>query len=180
MIKLQYHPMSAVEIEGAGKVAIAVTATDARTENRDRIAKREAAFFPRFELWPLRSSVDVVTLLKEAVELELRGRGFRVGAGMAQVRLDLTKFFHTPKANAFTVTCNGEVSFHAQVFDVDGAIVYAKDVSGCGSRTVGFGGVSLIGKLLEEGLEAAVASLIGDRAFIDAVLVPGARRFAAQ
>lgn len=176
MIKLQYHPMNGVtEVSGAANVALVVSAVDARTANRDRISKRETAFFPRIEIWPLRSSVDVVKLLEEAVATEMRARGFRVGAGAAQVRLDLTTFFHRPKTHAFTVTSNGEVSFRARVFDAGSSVVYDKTVLGCGSKTVGFANMKLIGRLLEEGLAQAVASLMSDPAFTGAVLKSAAK-----
>jgi uncharacterized lipoprotein YajG len=174
-VSLQYRPMAAVaEVAGAKQVGIVVAVADARTDHRDRVSVKKNGY--GMEMAAIRSDRDVTLILKEAIETELRARGFRVGEGSAQAKADLLKFYNDFKIGFFSGDAVAEITFNVQVVANDGTILYSKPVSSTGKAPdILLASGSNAKTALENGLQTAVANLMNDQDFINAVLKSGSK-----
>lgn len=172
-VSLQYQPMqNATEIPGAKQTGIVVSVVDARAENRDRVSVKKNGY--GMEMAAIRSDRDVAGFVKEAIESELKARGFRVGEGPAQAKADLLKFYNDFKIGFFSGDAVAEVAFNIQVAGSNGAILYSKPISSSGKAAdILLASGSNAKEALENGLRTAIANLMNDPAFIAAVLKSG-------
>jgi len=173
-VSLQYRPMAGVaEVPGAKQVGIVVAVADARTAHRDRVSVKKNGY--GMEMAAIRSDRDVTLLVKEAIEAELRARGFRIGEGGAQAKADLLTFYNDFKIGFFSGDAVAEVTFNIQVVGSNGTILYSKPVSSSGKAPdILLASGSNAKTALENGLQTAIANLMSDQAFIDSVLKSGA------
>ncbi len=174
-VSLQYKPMSGVsEIAGAKNARVVVAVADVRSDHRDRVSVKKNGF--GMEMAAIRADSDVAQLLKGSIETELRARGFRVGEGTAQTKVDLLTFYNDFKVGFFSGDAVAEVSFNVQVLGDGGAILYSKPVSSTGKNpNILLASGSNAKTALENGLQTAVANLMSDADFINAVLKAGAK-----
>jgi uncharacterized lipoprotein len=172
-ISLQYRPMTGVaEVPGAKQAAVIVAVTDARADRRDRVSSKKNGY--GMEMAAIRSDRDVTLILKEAIEVELRARGFRVGEGKAQANVDLITFYNDFKTGFFSGDAIADVNFNVKILDGNGTILFSKPISSQGKAAdIQFASGSNAKEALENGLQAAVANLMNDQAFIAAVLKAG-------
>jgi uncharacterized lipoprotein len=174
-VSLQYRPMSGVsEVAGAKAVGIVVSVADARADHRDRVSVKKNGY--GMEMAAIRSDRDVSQLVKESIETELRARGFRVGEGSAQTKVDLTTFYNDFKIGFFSGDAVAEVSFNVQVVGAGGAILYSKPISSTGKNAdILLANGSNAKEALENGLQTAIANLMADPDFLKAVIKSGGR-----
>jgi uncharacterized lipoprotein YajG len=171
-VNLGYTPQQGVaRIEGADKVTVAVTLTDARP-NKEKVSCKKNGY--GMEMAPIISKSDVAALVSGAISDELRNRGFKVNGGRVAVGIELTKFYADFKNGVWSGTAAGEVACFVQVKKSDGNISYAKaligvyDKKGC---QITSGGNAKLG--LEGALRDVVAKLMQDESFIKALLQAG-------
>lgn len=174
-VNLQYRAMSPVApVAGAGSAAINVVVADARTQHQDRVSVKKNGY--GMEMAAIRSDRDVASVVKEAIETELKARGFRVGEGTAQAKVDLLTFYNDFKIGFFTGDAVADVTFNVQVVGAGGAILYSKPISSTGKAPdILLANGTNAKTALENGLQTAVANLMVDQDFINAVLKSGGK-----
>ena len=173
-VSLQYQPMQGVaEIPGARQVGVGVSATDGRVVNRDRVSVKKNGY--GMEMAAIRSDRDVAGLVQDAVQTELKARGFRVGEGTAQVKVTLRQFYNDFKVGLFTGDAVADVSITVQVFGAGGNVLLTKAYSSSGKAAdIMLASGANAKEALENGLRTTIASLMNDPEFIAAVTKAGA------
>src|SRR5262245_49162144 len=127
-VSLQYRSMNAVAaVPGANTVGINVSVVDARSDHRDRVSVKKNGY--GMEMAAIRSDRDPTAVVKEAIETELKARGFRVGEGNGQAKIDLIAFYNDFKVGFFSGDAVADVTFNVQVVGAGGNILYSKPVS---------------------------------------------------
>jgi uncharacterized lipoprotein YajG len=171
-VNLGYLPQQGVaKVDGADKVTVAVTLTDARS-TKDKVSCKKNGY--GMEMASIISKDDVAALVSGAIADELRNRGFKVNGGRVIVGIELTKFYADFKIGFWSGTAAGEAACNVQVKKPDGNINYAKGVTGLYDNK----GCQLAsGKnakiALEGALKDVVAKLMQDESFIKAILQAG-------
>ena len=158
----------AARIPGAEKVKVKVTVSDARAV-RDKVSAKKNGY--GMEMAPIVAGNDVADTLAKALETELASRGFTTASGPVEVNVELDKFWNDFKIGFWAGSSTAELVMNAQVKKPDGTIVYTKVVTGEGavpSLQVMTGDNAKIA--LDAALNDAVAKLVGDTAFIRALL----------
>lgn len=79
---------------------VAVAVEDARTEDRTRISNKVNGY--GMEMAAIRAGREVTAIIKDAMEAELRSRGFTVGQGGAQAKVAVNRFYASFKQNLFS------------------------------------------------------------------------------
>lgn len=173
-VSLQYTPMAGVsEVGGAKQASVVVNVVDARSDYRDRVSTKKNGY--GMEMAAIRSDRDVTLVVKEALESELRARGFRVGEGPAQTKVDLLKFYNDFKIGFFTGDAVADVTFNVQVVGANGAIAFSKPINSSGKAAdIMLASGSNAKEALENGLRTAIANLMQDPEFMSAVMKAGA------
>jgi uncharacterized lipoprotein YajG len=157
------------EVPSARAAGVVVSVADARSDHRDRVSVKKNGY--GMEMAAIRSDRDVAQLLKESIETELRARGFRVGEGTTQTKVDLMTFYNDFKIGFFSGDAVAEVSFNVQVVGSSGAILYSKPVSSTGKAPdILLASGTNAKTALENGLQTAVANLMADPDFINAMI----------
>ena len=169
-ISLQYRPMIGVsEVAGAKSVGVVVSVTDARSDHRDRVSVKKNGY--GMEMAAIRSDRDVSGIVKDAIEVELRARGFRVGQGKGEAKVDLITFYNDFKTGFFSGDALADVNFNVKIMNAAGAIIYSKRISSQGKvANIQLASGSNAKEALENGLQTAIANLMSDPEFIAAVL----------
>lgn len=172
-VSLQYTPMAGVtEVPGAKQAGVTVIVADARSDYRDRVSTKKNGY--GMEMAAIRSDRDVTLVVKEALESELRARGFRVGEGPAQTKVELLKFYNDFKIGFFSGDAVADVTFNVQVVGANGAIVFSKPINSNGKAAdIMLASGSNAKEALENGLRTAIANLMQDPEFIGAVVKAG-------
>lgn len=168
-VNLGYIPEAGVsKVDGADLVEVSVNLTDVRT-TKDKVSCKKNGY--GMEMAAIISNNDVVTLVANAIEDELRNRGFEVTEGSVHVGIELNKFYNDFKIGFWSGSAASEVVMNVQVKKSDGNINYAKSITGLYTKK----GIQLCsGKnakmALEEALKDAISKLMNDSSFIAALL----------
>jgi len=172
-VSLQYRAMPSVApVAGANAVAINVVVADARTQHQDRVSVKKNGY--GMEMAAIRSDRHPTSVVKDAIETELKARGFRVGEGAGQAKIELITFYNDFKIGFFSGDAVADVNFNVQVLGAGGVILFSKPVSSSGKApNILLANGSNAKEALENGLQTAVANLMADQAFIDAVIKAG-------
>jgi len=167
-VDIEYIPEAGVsKVDGADFVEVSVKLTDVRT-TKDRVSCKKNGY--GMEMAAIVSKDDVATLVANAIEGELRNRGFKITEGSVLVDIELNKFYNDFKVGFVSGRAASEVIMNVQVKGLDGNINYAKSVTGL--HTVGV--MLFTGKnakmSLEVALKDAVSKLMHDSSFIAALV----------
>jgi len=167
-VDIEYIPEAGVsKVDGADFVEVSVKLTDVRT-TKDKVSCKKNGF--GMEMAAIISKDDVTTLVANAIENELRNRGFKITEGSVQVDIELNKFYNDFKVGLVSGSTTSEVIMTVRVKDLDGNINYAKCVTGL--HTIGV--MLFTGKntkiSLEVALKDAVSKLMHDSSFIAALV----------
>jgi len=169
-VDLSYKSQSqAVAIGGAENVVVKVNGTDARGSNRDRISVKKNGY--GMEMAAIVPKQDVPTVVAQAIEQDLKARGFRIGQGQVFVLVDVTKFYNDFKVGAFVGQAVGEVLLNVQVMNAGGKLLYSKAYTG--EHTVPdvfMASGSNAKEAVEGALGNALARMMGDQYFIQALI----------
>jgi uncharacterized lipoprotein len=171
-VDLGYMPQQGVaKVDGADKVTVAVTLTDARS-TKDKVSCKKNGY--GMEMAAIISKDDVAALVSGAIADELRNRGFQMNGGSVTVGIELTKFYNDFKTGFWSGSAAAEVACTVQIKKPNGNINYAKAVTGLYTEE---GIMVYSGKnakiALEGALKDAVAKLMQDESFIKALLQAG-------
>lgn len=172
-VDLAYKPQTQpVAIGGADSVKVKVTAQDARASNRDRISVKKNGY--GMEMAAIVAKQDVPKLVADAIEQDLKARGFRIENGQVFVLVDVNKFYNDFKTGFFSGQAAGEVMLNVQVMNAAGKLFYSRSYPGEHVVT----DVMLMGgdnakTAVEGALGNALAKMMGDQYFIQAVIDGG-------
>lgn len=172
-VDLAYKPQTQpVAIGGADNVKVKVTAQDARASNRDRISVKKNGY--GMEMAAIVAKQDVPKLVADAIEQDLKARGFRIENGQVFVLVDVNKFYNDFKTGFFAGQAAGEVMLNVQVMNAAGKLFYSRSYPG--EHVVN--DVMLMGgnnakTAVEGALGNALAQMMGDQYFIQAVIDAG-------
>ena len=175
-VSLQYSKMPGItELPSASKLRVEVVASDARVEHQDRVSVKKNGY--GMEMAAIRSDRDVVALVRESIEAELQSRGFKTESGGSRVKVEVMKFYNDFKVGFFSGDAVAEVLLNIQVVGMDGRILFSKPVSSTGkNEDVLLANGSNAKAALENGLQVAVANLMSDRDFVNAIFASGGRK----
>ncbi len=168
-INLEYVPMAEVsKIEGANLTEVSVNVTDNRTI-KDRVSCKKNGY--GMEMASILSNNDVIELVESSIEEELKNRGFMIADGSVRVEVELNKFYNDFKLGFFAGEAVSEIFMNVQVQQPDNDIKYTKSIKGAYIEK----GIQLLsGKnakiSLDAALQDAIAKLMDDASFIDALL----------
>lgn len=178
-IALNYTPQSGVsQIDGAQNASVLVTVSDQRAV-RDRVGSKKNGY--GMDMAEIISTNDVAKVLEGALQTELTARGFKLGAGGAQVAVELSKCLNDFKTGWWSGTAVAELVMSANVKKRDGTIAYTRLVNVDGQNT----GIQLASGdnakiAIERALQNGVRVLMDDRQFIEALMATGTPAVAAQ
>lgn len=172
-VDLAYKPQTQpVAIGGAENVKVKVTASDARASNRDRISVKKNGY--GMEMAAIVAKQDVPKLVADAIEQDLKARGFRIDGGQVFVLVDVNKFYNDFKTGFFAGQAAGEVMLNVQVLNAAGKMFYARSYPGehVVPDVMMMGGTNAK-EAVEGALGNAVAKMMGDQYFLQAVIEAG-------
>lgn len=152
-------------------VTVAVIAEDARTEDRTRISNKVNGY--GMEMAAIRSDRPVPDIIKDAMEAELRARGFAVGQGGPSTKLSVNRFYAAFKTGFFTGDAVSDVKLHVLVTVTSGQTVYERQIDATGEvNKVMIANGSNATAALSDGMTKAFNMLFDDPAFIAALTKP--------
>lgn len=114
---------------GAG-LSIAITVNDARTADRTKIANKSNSY--GMEMAAIRADRAVTAIVQDALEAELKSRGFAVGSGGANATVAINRFYATFAARGLAGEAVGDVKFHIAVLLPSGAPAYEREIDELG------------------------------------------------
>lgn len=150
------------------QLPVTVLVEDARTEDRTRISNKINGY--GMEMAAIRANRAVTDIVKDAMEAELRSRGFLVGEGGSQARIAVTRFYTAFIQGLWSGKARGEVKIRVVVASTSGRNLYERlvDVEGdAGSVQLASG--SNAAAALSDGMAKAFAVLFDDPAFVAAL-----------
>lgn len=160
---------SAGALPGAESVMLLFTATDKRTQYKDRISTKKNGY--GMEMARIVPTNDVADLTRSALEQEFKALGFSIGAGGLTVGVELQNFYTNFKAGILSGTAVAEVGFALRVKDVTGASLYTQFYSGAGTvDNVMLASGENAKAAVEKALGNAVQEAVGDKALLQVLL----------
>jgi uncharacterized lipoprotein YajG len=168
-IQLDYSPRTGVpQVQQAETVTALVSVSDTRSRT-DRVSSKKNGY--GMEMAAITSQNDPVSVVRQAIEAELRGRGFQIGQSGATVKTEVQKYYCDFKNGFFSGDAVAEVTLSVQVLTSGGAITYASVIAGEGKEPnvqLASGGNAKLA--LDRALQDAMDKLFGNQAFLDALL----------
>lgn len=131
-IDLVYTPSSnATVVEGAAGTQLAVIVNDVRTRT-DRVASKVNGYGQ--EMAAISLNQDVSELVGNALELELRNRGFSVGEQGVQIVCEVYDFQNEFQSGFWSGTAIASVRLNVKVRNASGAYSFSETVVGQGRK----------------------------------------------
>jgi len=161
-VDIGYVPTpNAPRIAGAG--AVSVTASDQRPD-KSRIGVKKNGY--GMEMAPIESKRAVSDYVREAIETELKNRGFRIGQGQHRVNVVILRFANDFKMGFFAGDAAAEVQMEVSIpgtgfskrIDTQGKEPDIQLASGRNAQLA-----------LEDALSKGLHQLFADKAFLDAL-----------
>lgn len=133
-IDVPYQPDNATRasVDGASSTTVAVTAVDNRATYRDRVSSKKNGY--GMEMAAIIASNDIPVAVGDAVKSELQARGYKIGSGGLEVKIELVKFYNDFKNGMFSGDANAEVSMNVKVVRPDQSIVFSKFYTATGTE----------------------------------------------
>ena len=168
-VSIDYRAQGGVQPrDGAGAIAVNVSAVDERSEHRSKVSAKVNAY--GMEMAAIRSDRDVLEIVKEAVETELSARGYRLGEGDAALDLHLIRFYNRHSSGAFTGDARAEVIFDVAVLGGGEEPLFQRRIHGTGdNKDIMVLGSDNAEEALERALADAVQQLFGYQGFFKAL-----------
>lgn len=159
----------ATPVPGAAAVSVAVDPRDGRTTRRDRVSTKLNGY--GVEMAPIIANNDVVAETGAAIRSELQRAGFRVDGGDARIDLEVLRFYNEFRTGFWAGRAQAEVQVNLRLFDRNGAQLYSRVYTVQGevpSLQLATGSNAVIA--LQNAMERLIAEVMGDQAFIAALL----------
>jgi len=149
-------------------VTVITKAEDSRTADRNRVSAKINGF--GMEMAAIRSKQEVTTILKSAVDFELKARGYTLQAGGTSVTITVKRFFSAFKTGIFSGDALADVVFGVTVTQPDGGKAYEREITATGkAANIQLATGSNAAEALSDGLKNATAILFADPAFLTAL-----------
>lgn len=169
VVPVPYAAKGGTQVGGGAMVAVAVE--DARTEDRTRISNKVNGY--GMEMAAIRADREVTAIIMDAMEAELRSRGFAVGPGGAQAKVAVNRFYASFKQNLWSGDVVGDVKLHVIVTSASNQTLHERQVDVEGSlEKIMIASGSNAATALSDGMGKAFGSLFDDPAFIAALTKP--------
>jgi uncharacterized lipoprotein YajG len=169
VVPVSYKAVGGAQVGNGATVS--VTVEDSRTEDRTRISNKINGY--GMEMAAIRANRPVPDIIKDAMEAELRNRGFAVGQGGSSTKLSVNRFFTTFKQGFFSGDAIGDVKLHAVVLSPSGQTLYERQVDVEGkAANIQLASGSNAADALTDGMAKAMSALFDDPAFIAALAKP--------
>ncbi|WP_018150357.1 YajG family lipoprotein [Leeia oryzae] len=170
-IELSYTPQPGITpIEGANKVSVSVQVNDMR-QDKTKVSSKKNGF--GMEMAPILAIEDVTVTVRNAIEQELKARGFQPGnnTALVQILADLTRFYNDHKTGFFAGDAVADLNMSVLVKATDGKLLYSRQLMAQGLEPniqlmTGNNARLALNRALENGMK----SLFSDQAFITALL----------
>ncbi len=167
-VVLSYDPQTNVEkIKGADAVQVRVEFSDVRMV-KDRVSCKKNGY--GMEMAPIIAQNNAAQTVKNAIEAELKNRGFHLTEGSVLVLAELNKYYNDFKLGFWSGRAVAEVVMNVQVKKPDRSILYSKMIAGESSHTVQLASGKNAKIALDGALKDAISKLFGDPLFIDSIL----------
>ncbi|MFC3627704.1 YajG family lipoprotein [Vogesella amnigena] len=169
-VQLQYAPQAVVApLAGAGSISVSVQVVDQRQDKK--IGSKKNGF--GMEMAPILAADDVSGTVRQALERELRARGFQLAdaAAVVSIAADLTRFYNDFKMGVFAGDAVADLNLSITVKSRQGQLLYSRHLAAQGVETniqLATGNNARIA--LNRALENGMKSLFEDRNFIAALL----------
>jgi uncharacterized lipoprotein YajG len=168
-VVLSYDPQVNVEkIKEADAIKVKVEISDARTM-KDKVSCKKNGY--GMEMAPIIARNDVAETIKNAIETELKNRGFNLTEGSVLVFAELTKYYNDFKTGFWSGRAVAEVVMNVQVKKPDYSIIFSKIIAGestISNLQLASGKNAKIA--LDGALKDAVLKLFSDPSFIKSIL----------
>jgi uncharacterized lipoprotein YajG len=169
VVAVPYTAKGGTQIGGGAMVAVSVD--DARTEDRTRISNKVNGY--GMEMAAIRADREVTVIVRDAMEAELRSRGFAVGQGGVHAKVAVNRFYSSFKQNLFSGDAVGDVKLHILVTSASNQTLYERQVDVEGSQPkIMIASGSNAAAALSDGMGKAFIVLFDDPAFVAALTKP--------
>jgi uncharacterized lipoprotein len=166
-VVLSYDPQTNVEkIEGAGTVKVRVEFSDVRTV-KDKVSCKKNGY--GMEMARIIARNDAAQTVKNAIETELKNRGFNLTEGSVSVFAELTKYYNDFKLGFWSGRAVAELVMNVQVKKPDRSILYSRMIAGENGPTVQLASGKNAKIALDRALKDAISKLFDDASFIDSI-----------
>lgn len=168
-ISINYTPQTNVtKVAGAELVNLIVQVSDLRSA-KDRVGAKKNGY--GMEMAPIVANEEVTETVRQAVETELKQRGFTIEAGDLLLSIQVIRFYNDFKIGFWAGDAIAELMLETQLRNSEGAIVYSRVVSGEGAKmNIQLASGSNAKVALEGALRSGIERLFGDPVFIEALL----------
>ncbi len=168
-IAIGYYPeQQAVRVPGAEAITVFVSVSDNRGMDARKVASRYND--KDEEIGAVYATEDVTDIIEQALEQELKARGYSIGANGAQLDIGIERFFNSRRTGFASGRTEADIALNASVKTPSGLSLYQRRVAATGKKpsTMMTGGTNV--KLsLENGLAGIIADLMKDEAFLAAI-----------
>ncbi|HJS46129.1 MAG TPA: YajG family lipoprotein [Rhizomicrobium sp.] len=174
VVPISYKAVGGAQVGNGATVS--VTVEDSRTEDRTRISNKINGY--GMEMAAIRANRPVPDIIKEAMETELRNRGFVIGQGGSSAKLSVNRFYASFKQGFFSGDAIGDVKLHAVVLSPSGQTLYERQVNVEGkAANIQLASGSNAADALVDGMAKAMSALFDDPAFVAALAKPTTTAF---
>ena len=167
-IDVNYTPAAnPTVIAGASDIRVDVRINDVRART-DRVGSRTNGYGS--ELGAIALNQDVSTLIENAIETELRNRGYKLEGGKVVVQVEVHDFYNRFQTGFWSGTATSSVRLNVKIKDAGGNFIFSEMIAGQGTKE----SVQMMtGKnakpTLEEALKNAMTSLFARDDFYAAI-----------
>jgi uncharacterized lipoprotein len=171
-VDIRYTPQTDVKmINGASNVEVNAIVDDNRMV-KDKVSSKKNGF--GMEMAPILCNQEISDTLKDAIDDELKNRGFQIGAGNVVVDVELNTFYNDFKIGFWSGSAVADMQMNVKVKDRAGNILYTETIQ---EQNVAKGVQLMSGnnaKLsLEAVLDKAIRKLFDSTAFVDSLFKAG-------
>lgn len=127
-IDLSYNPQLGIsEIANAKNVIVSVKINDVRQDKSNKVSSKKNGY--GVELAPIIVNEDVTLIIKQAIEQELKIRGFSVGnKAFVEIVADLTRFWNDFKSGFFVGNAVADLNMTILVKSNNEGILYTRQI----------------------------------------------------
>jgi uncharacterized lipoprotein len=170
-ITLQYNQQQGIsQIPGASNISVSVKVNDSRPD-KSKVSSKKNGY--GMEMAPIVAEEDVSITIRNAIEQEIRIRGFRLGSDDALVNViaDLTRFYSDFKIGFFSGDAVADLNMSVIVKSKNGDLLYSRNVVSNGiEQNTQLASGHNARLALNRALENSIKSLFSDQEFLSALL----------
>jgi uncharacterized lipoprotein len=163
---VHYTPLIARPVSDG--VPVSLTVTDGRTTNRTRISVKLDGYGA--DAAPIRASRPVPDIVRDAVALELRDRGFPVVTNARIVNVTIENFYSNYVNGTFPSVAAGDVKLAVTVSDGP-RVLYSNTYDGRSDASVFIAAGNNAADSVAKALQDAIGQMFSDAAFVSALTI---------